>query len=360
MRILPLFIVALLITVSGYSLTNTSLFPQVFAADSHDDHGHDEKDHAHDDGDHHGDSHDHSAHGDDHKEEGDHEHISDGSDDKHDHGEHEEGRTEIDPKAAHASGIRISTVNAATIKEVITLTGRIILNRNTTAEVRARFPGIVKKVDVSWGDPVKKGQVLAVIEANESLRTYNVTAPSDGILLNRNTNVGNVTGEAPIFTVADLSEVWAEFHVFPRDLPKVKHNQQVGVHTLENEQVQSAPIHLILPTADALSQTVVAIVAMDNHNNQWRPGMMVQGDVMVSETKVGMAVQEQAIQRMENQTVVFVKEDDAYEMRPVSLGMSDGDLVEVKEGLEIGDQYVSQGSFIVKADIGKAEAAHEH
>jgi cobalt-zinc-cadmium efflux system membrane fusion protein len=63
---------------------------------------------------------------------------------------------------------------------------------------------------------------------------------------------------------------------------------------------------------------------------------------------------------MEDQTVIFVKEDHGFEARPVQLGKSDGDHVEVLSGLKAGEEYVSQGSFIVKADMGKSAAEHEH
>ena len=344
MNLSSITLFSVLMLVSGLSL----------AADNHQNHAHDE-DHNHAQSDKHENHHDEES-----EPENGHENHSDHHGHGHGHDEHEEGRTEISPDSAAASGIEVSIVKPEHIKEVLPLTGRIILNHNTTAEVRARFPGIVKKVNVNWGDPVKKDQVLAVIEANESLRTYQVKSPSAGIIINRNTNVGNVTGEASIFTVVDLSEVWAEFHVFPRDLSIVKLDHKVRVHTLENNQEQMTSIRMILPTADTLSQTVVAIVAIDNPQNDWRPGMTVEGDVMVSEREVTMAVSEQAIQRMENQTVVFVKEGNTYEMRPVTLGISDGSFIEVKTGLRVGEQYVSQGSFIVKADIGKAEAEHQH
>ena len=88
--------------------------------------------------------------------------------------------------------------------------------------------------------------------------------------------------------------------------------------------------------------------------------MTVEGDVHVSEKTVSVSVTEEAIQRMEDKTVLFVKEGDSYEARPVKLGKSDGKNVEIIEGLKAGESYVSQGSFIVKADIGKAAAKHEH
>lgn len=314
-------------------------------SDSHDDHGHEshEKEDSHDD----------------------HGHGGEDGDDHSSHGEHEENQTKIDPDAAKAAGIITREVGPATIKQVLTLTGRVTLNRNTTAMIHARFPGIVKKINVKWGDEVRQGQSLAVIEANESLKNYTVIAPFDGVVLTRNTNIGKLADDEAIFTIADLTEVWAEFHVFPRDLGKVNTGQYVRVHTLENinqpggKEIK-APITLILPTADPLSQTVIAVVSIPNTEGLWRPGMTVEGDVHIREIQVPLAVNEAAVQRMENKTVVFVKEGDSYEMRPVKLGKSDGTYVEVREGLKPGEEYVSEGSFIVKADIGKASAEHEH
>ncbi|MCB2081437.1 MAG: efflux RND transporter periplasmic adaptor subunit [Rickettsiales bacterium] len=355
MKTLQIFMLTILFAVGSVTM-QTRWIPPAHAAGGHehDEHGDDHKDddaHKHE---HEEESHDdHEGHGDEHGEEDGHGHG-------HGHGEHEEGRTKIDPDAANAAGVKISKAGPATIQEVLTLTGRIMLNRNTTAEVRARFPGVVQNVKVNWGDKVKKGQPLATIEANESLRVYTVNAPIDGVVLTRNTNIGNVAGEEALFTVADLSEVWAEFHVFPRDLSKVKEKQQVRVHTLENGKEIEAPITLILPTADPLSQTVIAVVSIPNKDGKWRPGMTVEGDVHISEKHVALAVTEDAVQRMEDKTVVFVKEGETYEKRAVKLGNGDGKYIEVREGIKAGEQYVSQGSFIVKADIGKGEAGHDH
>ena len=295
-----------------------------------------------------------------HEHEHEHENEVEKDEDEHGHDDEEEGRTEIDRDAAKAAGLTFEEVGPAVIQEMITLTGRIMLNRNTTAEVRARFPGVVQSVTANWGDSVLKGQPLAIIESNESLKSYIVRAPTNGVILTRNTNVGNVTGDEPLFTVADLSEVWAEFHVFPRDLGRVTEQQQVRVHTLENTREIEAPITLILPTADPLSQTIIAVVSIPNGEGKWRPGMTVEGAVHVSQKQVPLAVREEAVQRMNDTKVVFVKEGDVYEMRAVKLGKSDGTYVEILEGLKVGEQYVSQGSFIVKADIGKAAAKHEH
>ena len=321
------------------------------AEDAHDHqsgHGHEDesaphdeqKGRAHDDGHGHND-HGHGGHGDE-------------------HGEHEEGKTEIAPDAVKQAGIKIGQTAPAMIGKVIPLTGRITINQNTKAEVRARFPGIVRSVKVNLGEQVKKGQVLAVIESNESLKNYNVTAPIDGTVLARNTNLGDVANGAPLFTIADLSNVWAKFHIFPKDADSIKSGQAVRVHTLDETKAGAATIDMLFPTADALSQTLIAIVKLDNKSGLWRPGMTVEGDVTVSERQVPVAVHTSALQTMEDQTVVFVKDGDSFEMRPVKTGASDGRHVEILSGLASDTPYVSEGSFIIKADILKSGAAHEH
>jgi len=276
-----------------------------------------------------------------------------------------EGRTKISDAAAQEANVKTEIADAGTIAQYAHLTGKITLNRNTTSDIRARFPGIVKAVKTTWGEQVKKGQVLAMIESNESLKIYPVTAPIDGMILARNTNVGDVAGDNALFTIADLSEVWAEFHVFPSDLAAVKQDQVVHVQTLgsvKKEQSQStkASISMLLPTADQISQTVLAIVPLDNTDGAWRPGMIVEGDVLVSEKKAPLVVKTSALQQFRDFTVVFAKIGDTYEVRMLELGINDGEFVEVLEGLKPGTEYVTENSFLIKADIEKSGASHDH
>lgn len=276
-----------------------------------------------------------------------------------------EGRTEISDESANEAGVKTQIAGPATIGEYIRLMGRITLNRNNEAQVRARFPGIVKSVNVVWGQKVKKGDLLARIESNTSLIVYNVTAPITGVVTNLNTNIGDVVGSESLFTVANLSEVWAEFHVFPGDLDKIKKGQITNVYEINSAHKESinrasAPISMLLPTADANSQTTIAIVPLDNSSGKWRPGMSVKGDVLVKEKEVTLAVKNSALQRFRDFTVVFAKYDDTYEVRMLELGVSDDINVEVLSGLKPGTEYVTENSFLIKADIEKSGASHDH
>ncbi len=305
---------------------------------------------------------DHGRENDNHDEHGHDSHEKEDAHDDHGHGdEHaDEGKTEIAMDAAQKAGIVIEEVVPVVIGNVVPLTGRITINQNAKAEVRARFPGIVRGVKVNLGDNVKKGQVLAVVESNESLKNYNITAPIDGTILARNTNLGDVANGVSLFTIADLSIVWAKFHIFPKDADMVEADQSVRVHTLDESKEKNAIITMLFPTADALSQTLVAVAPLANENGMWRPGMTIEGDVSISQKQVKLAVRESALQSMESQTVVFVKNGNSYEMIPVKTGVSDGRHVEILSGLTAGQSYVSEGSFIIKADILKSGAAHEH
>jgi len=271
-----------------------------------------------------------------------------------------EGRTTIDAAAAQASGIETATAGPATIQEKLQLTGRVMLNPNTTAQVKARFPGIVRDVKKKLGDTVAAGDVLAMVESNDSLQPYPVKAPIGGVILARNTNIGDVAGDAPLFTISNLSDVWAEFHVFPRDVDRVKAGQKVHVASVQGKQQQEGTIAFLLPVAEADSQTVVARVTLDNAEGKWRAGMSVRGDVVISEREVPLSVKASGLQRFRDFTVVFAQVNDTYEVRMLELGLNDGENVEVLSGIKPGTVYVSGNSYLIKADIEKSGASHDH
>lgn len=265
----------------------------------------------------------------------------------------------ISDASAASMGIETATAGPATIRETVRLSGRIVLNQNRSAEVKARFPGIVRGVFKQVGDAVKRGDKLATVESNESLQVYVVPSPLDGVVLERDISVGDTAGDAPIFTVADLSSLWAEFFVFAADMETVRQGQPIILRSLDGKMNATSVLQTIQPTAEASSQTVLARAELDNSNGTWRSGMPVQGFAVVSEQPVALAVPTAAIQQMEGNSVVFVKEGERYTAMPVTTGHADADMTEITEGIAAGVEVVGTNSFIIKADIGKASAEHE-
>ncbi len=279
----------------------------------------------------------------------------------HGEGEHgEEGHVEVTQEIAVESGITVEEVAPATVRETVQLTGRILLNQNISAYVKARFSGVVREVKKSVGDTVAKGDVLAMVESNDSLQVYPVTAPLGGTVLERSVNAGDTASDAPIFVISDLSQLWTEFHVFPQDSRHVQMNQNVRVSGIQDNLVGDAQVFSMLPVAESATQTLVMRALLPNPEGKWRPSMIVHGDVATAEKDVSLAVKTEAIQRIGEDSVVFVQEGDRFEMRKLKLGISDAEMTEVLEGVNAGEKYASTNSFLLKAELGKSEANHEH
>lgn len=270
-----------------------------------------------------------------------------------------EGRTTIPAAVAKDAGVEVDAAGPATLREVVPLLGSVAFDGNRHASVRARFPGIVRSVPVQLGQAVRAGQVLATVEGNESMRTYAVVAPFDGIVLARHTNVGDVAGDGVLFELADLSQVWVELRAIGSDADKLAAGQPVRLRSATGGATAEAAIAAILPVA-ASGQGVVARVVLPNEAGQWRPGMTVSADVTVATREVPLAVKESGLQPFRDFTVVYAQVGETYEVRMLELGQRDGEHAEVLGGLKPGTRYVSGNSFLIRADIEKSGASHDH
>ncbi|MCA1852010.1 MAG: HlyD family secretion protein, partial [Beggiatoa sp.] len=78
------------------------------------------------------------------------------------------------------------------------------------------------------------------------------------------------------------------------------------------------------------------------------------------ERTVPVAVAAEAIQSYRDWSVVFVQYGDLFEVRPLELGSRDRQWVEVVQGLSAGERYATRNSFVLKAELGKSGATHDH
>lgn len=273
--------------------------------------------------------------------------------------ENYEGRTHIARAMAEQGGIETEAAGAAVIYETLMLTGRVHTDPARLSQVRARYPGIVRSVHRRQGETVRAGEVLATVQSNESLQTYTLKAPIAGRILKSDIQVGEATGDAVLFVIADLSEVWVEFDVFAKDIDRVKTGQTIALSS-PADMTSTAPIIWISPLAAHESQSVRARVALANPEGALRPGQLVSARLSVAEHRVPLAVRTSAIQGFRDFQVVFARIDETYEVRMLELGRRDSQWVEVLGGLKPGTEYVTQNSYLIKADIEKSGASHDH
>jgi len=286
-----------------------------------------------------------------------------GQDEQHGHG-HAEGdaATTIPADVAEAAGIRVAAAGPGTIADEHEVQGLLTPAEGRVAQVTARFPGPIRALRANIGDSVRAGQVLAVIESNLSLTDYTVASPISGVVLQRSAAIGAVAGEgAPLFDVADLSTLWVDLHIFGNDAGHITAGIPVTITRMSDGAVAQTTLERILPGTATASQSTIARASIDNGDGLWRPGAAVRARIVVDLADVALAVPVSALQLDEGgRDVVYVREGDRCEERAVTLGRRDGRQVEVTAGLAAGDEVVVAQSFLIKADIGKSAAAHEH
>lgn len=272
-----------------------------------------------------------------------------------------EGRTTFSAEAAKAGGVKTEHAGGAVVGDLIDMAGRVEVTPEGRGEVRAWYPGRIMAMNASLGQQVRKGQVLARVESSNSLQTYSIPAPISGVIVERTANVGDVAYEQPLYVIADPTRLHAEFFVYPRDAERVKVGQPVVVRSLSGDTKVTSKVEAILPTADLASQTLMAHVEIPAAlAGSFRPGMGVEGSFQVSARQVPLAVRTKALQRFRDFTVVFAKVGDTYEVRMLELGAQTPQWTEVLGGLEPGTEYVTDGAYLIRADIEKSGASHDH
>ncbi len=271
-----------------------------------------------------------------------------------------EGRTHIERKIADQSGIKVGLVSAGQIEETHEVQGLLTTIEGRHANVVARFPGPIRRVNVSVGDRVRSGQILAVIESNISLSNYNVVAPFAGTVMARNVTAGDMASDQALFEIADLSKLWVDLHLFGSDAQNIRAGLPVKVVRLSDQAMFATQLERVLPSTATASQSTVARAILNNQDGQWRPGAAVQARVTIKEKSAAMVVPLTALQKFRDWDVVFVRIDDDFEIRPLQLGERDAENVEVLTGLGLGDEIVIEQSYLVKADIEKSGASHDH
>lgn len=278
------------------------------------------------------------------------------------HSDHEnKGKIIISESVLKISKISLSKVNSRRIKSIRKFNGRVSPNMDKVSIIVPRYPGVVKKVYKNLGDKIKKGDILVQIEANSGLSKYLVKSKINGMLVEKNVTSGEYVGaEAKMFKIADLKTVWVDINLTGIRYKKVKLGQKIFLKLWGPNEAIDGKIEYISPIVNYDSQAFLARTTINNSSNKWRPGSFVYAELVLVDDIVALSIDEKAIQILEDKKVIFVKGIDGFEARNVELGRSGDGFVEVKSGVLKGDQYVSSNSFVLKSELLKATAGHDH
>jgi len=268
-----------------------------------------------------------------------------------------EGRITMEAAVAAASSVTTAIAGEGVLQERIKLYGTIVADPLRVSHIQARYPGLIRSVKPTIGTRVKAGDVLATVESNESLREYPLLAPIDGVVVERHSNPGEFTADRVLFTLLDERVLELHLQAFPTDASKIKTGQAITINA--NGQQAHTKTEYITPRHGE-TPTLEVHAPVDNSASNWVPNQAVEGWVDIAQTPVTLMVDNRALQSFRDWQVVFIQIGDTYEIRPLELGRTDGQFTEVLGGLNVGDSYVVENSFLLKADLEKSGASHDH
>ncbi|TMM32088.1 efflux RND transporter periplasmic adaptor subunit [Polaribacter aestuariivivens] len=309
----------------------------------------------------------------------------------------------------------------------IKLSGKIAENEEANAVQVSYFSGRIERLYISFtGEEVRKGQLLATIyspelyaaqqelitasslkesqpalykavrnklklwklsetqinqieETQKVKENFPVYATVSGTVTEKLVEQGDYIKQGqPLLKIANLNTVWANFDVYENQIDLFKKGQEVLVTTnaYANEKFKGK-VDFIEPILNTKTRTVTLRVVLTNKNDVFKPGMFVTANIerVSSSNNEVLTIPASAVLWTGERSVVYLKtnpDQTIFEMREVVLGNQIGNGYEVLEGLFVGNEIVTNGTFTVDAaaqlrgkksmmnkDGGKVMTGHE-
>lgn len=289
------------------------------------------------------------------------------------HYENYTGRTEINDRLLALSNIATQPASSKQLVFTDTLFGIVAPITEKQFSVTAPYAGVIEQLHVSIGDSVQKGQVIATVRNSNTLQSYQVKSPASGQITEQLLSLGDNTYNRALVRISDLSTVWIDLSAFPKSIGKLSLGQKVTIGDDHSDEVANDDGHSNEHSSASTSSTISYIAptmtgghiarvraVIDNKRGHWRPGMHIQAVIETHTKSVPLAVRVDALQTFMDKPAVFVKHGNTFEVRMLTLGESDGVYTQVLAGLDIGSEYVTENSYLLKADIMKNAAKHVH
>ena len=278
-----------------------------------------------------------------------------------------ESREVADAKGDYLAARLVIDLQQTLFNRAKTLWDGKVMSENDFLRARTTFEDARVKLELSrqklFALSLNAEQIEALPQQPvETLRRQELRAPISGRIAERRVELGSLVGregqESELFTIVDLGVVWAELAVSPADLRDIREGQTIRI--ADGDVSSPATILFISPLLDKETRTARVVASVDNTARRWRPGAFVTAEIAPDPASTSIVVPMAALQTLERKPVVFVRTTDGFEARPVTLGRQNNRMAEVTSGLKPGERIATANSFILKADLGKAAAEHQH
>ena len=257
---------------------------------------------------------------------------------------------------------RAQATYAATFDEVSFAIKRQLLEKSRAVKVaRTSLRAAERHLHVIG---ITKKQIQRLEDGEEEdlkLTRVQVSAPISGTVIEKHITLGEMLEKnAKAFVLADLSTVWVNFSVYQKDMSLVRKGLEVTVSAGKGIPDVKGTISYVRSLVGEETRTALARVVLPNPGGLWRPGLFVTGRVAVEKISRALVILKTALQTIDGKTVVFVKTDEGFEPKTVTLGKTSETQVEVLSGVKPGQQYVAEGAFTLKAQLAKGGFSEGH
>lgn len=219
----------------------------------------------------------------------------------------------------------------------------------------------MQEARIAADNAAQKLNAIGAGTADGASNRFTLRAPFDGVIVEKHITLGEaVAAETNVFTLSDLSTVWAEFSIAPKDLAHVRVGERASVASAAQDGAVQGTVSYVGALLGQQTRTATARVTLRNPSLAWRPGLFVTVSVAGPEVALPIAVEAEAVQTEGDHATVFVAVPGGFVARSVRTGRRIGDHVEIVQGLAPGETYAATNTFVLKAERGKADAEHTH
>ncbi len=212
----------------------------------------------------------------------------------------------------------------------------------------------VEEAEIRRDNAMQKLRALGVNMSAKALNRFELFAPYDGVIVERNLSIGEAVKEdTPIFTIADLSTVWVEVYIPAKDLPLMRVGDKVKVRATAFDAETVGTIAFIGALVGEQTRMAKARIVVANSKGLWRPGLFVNVEVKAGDALIPVTVKNDALQSLGTQQVIFVRDGKRFVPRPVTTGRTDGKYIEITSELAPGTPYAAANSYVIKSELAK-------
>lgn len=345
--------------------------------------------------------------------------------------EHAEGEVDIDAAAIERADVTLITVAPGSLGAEITAQATVVAAPNGEAILTARAAGAITDIRKRLGDPVNRGETVALVlspeaaalsaaltsarsrlnlakttferektlfeskvtsrqdyeaaqaelsqaeaehrRAEASARAARVSSDGQSVAIASPIN-GRITTVAPtailgayvspdteLFRISDPSKIQIEAAVPVLDTQRIRPGDPASIEA--NGKTHAAKVRAVTPSVDAASRAATVVLELANATGELQPGQYARALIRPASqagTGSGFVVPEEAVQNVEGRDVVFVRTADGFLATPVVVGQRGGGRAEIVEGLQPGQVIAGRKAFVLKAELGKGDAGHDH